>query len=197
MANQHTNSQSSINRRIAIDNGEGTYEGSVCKHCGTTTKYVSNYGCKHCSVERGMKKLNDPELMAQYRTNEKKSVYRKNNPDKIKVIQKKYRDKPSVKERQKKYYQEHKKERKDVYLQKTYGISLQEYDEMLEKQDYKCAICGDKECPTGRDFAVDHDHETGEVRALLCARCNRGLGMFEYRQAFSGLISYLEEYNLC
>lgn len=62
-------------------------------------------------------------------------------------------------------------------LQKTYGISTEEYDRILEAQDGKCAICGRK--PTGKKrLAVDHDHKTGAVRGLLCAgegRCNEGL----------------------
>jgi hypothetical protein len=65
--------------------------------------------------------------------------------------------------------------RKDQYLQWKYGITLEQYKEMLVAQDNKCAICK-QECITGRELAVDHDHKTGEIRALLCIRCNSVLG---------------------
>lgn len=62
-------------------------------------------------------------------------------------------------------------------LEKTYGISVEDYDRLLAAQDGKCAICGRK--PTGKKrLAVDHSHQTGAVRGLLCAgegRCNEGL----------------------
>jgi hypothetical protein len=62
-------------------------------------------------------------------------------------------------------------------LKAKYGITLDEYDEMLSKQDYRCAICGtDTPDHTGR-FVIDHCHETNRVRALLCSKCNVMLGM--------------------
>ena len=54
---------------------------------------------------------------------------------------------------------------------RRYGITVAQYDEMLVAQDGRCAIClGAKE---RRHFDIDHDHETGRVRGLLCNRCNR------------------------
>lgn len=58
---------------------------------------------------------------------------------------------------------------------RTYGLTVEEYDEILETQGGVCAIC-QNECATGRRLAVDHDHETGIVRGLLCHTCNLGLG---------------------
>lgn len=64
-------------------------------------------------------------------------------------------------------------------LKKFYGISVEDYDAMLEKQDGGCAICGRTESDeTGRRLHVDHDHGTGELRGLLCNACNRGIGYF-------------------
>lgn len=60
-------------------------------------------------------------------------------------------------------------------LKNKYGLDLDEYNTLLEEQDGVCAICGD-ECPIHEHLSVDHDHETGEVRGLLCAHCNRMLG---------------------
>lgn len=62
------------------------------------------------------------------------------------------------------------------YLKRAYNITLEEYDRMLKAQGGKCAICS---CELkGRNCHVDHNHETGEVRGLLCHSCNVGLGMF-------------------
>lgn len=63
----------------------------------------------------------------------------------------------------------------------SYGITAAIYAEMLAKQGGGCAICGNT-CKTGRRLAIDHNHETGQVRGLLCSKCNRGLGMFDDRQ---------------
>ena len=61
-------------------------------------------------------------------------------------------------------------------LKYRYGITEEQYDQMLEKQNHTCAICNEK--PKG-NLAVDHCHTTGKVRGLLCANCNKGLGMFK------------------
>lgn len=64
-------------------------------------------------------------------------------------------------------------------LLKLYGITFQEWDQLLEAQQGKCAICGTTEPGSGHNYmATDHDHETGKVRGLLCHKCNRGLGLF-------------------
>lgn len=62
-------------------------------------------------------------------------------------------------------------------------MSVGEYDNLLASQNNTCAIC---ERPAGehstyKELAVDHDHETGVVRGLLCAQCNVGLGMFQHK----------------
>ena len=61
---------------------------------------------------------------------------------------------------------------------KAYGLTIDTYEELLAAQGGVCAMCG-QACSTGRRLAVDHDHETGQVRGLLCYRCNRGLGVYE------------------
>jgi hypothetical protein len=59
---------------------------------------------------------------------------------------------------------------------KAFGLSEAAYDALLAEQAGVCAICS-QSCSTGRRLAVDHDHETGRVRGLLCGRCNRALGL--------------------
>jgi hypothetical protein len=64
------------------------------------------------------------------------------------------------------------------YVIKTYGLTEGEYARRLEEQDGRCAIC--TRIPRNRRLAVDHDHETGRVRALICYRCNLYLGHWEF-----------------
>lgn len=63
-------------------------------------------------------------------------------------------------------------------LEKSYGITIQQYNQMLEEQNYKCKICGKHQSENKTKLAVDHCHETGMVRGLLCFNCNTGLGKF-------------------
>ncbi len=59
---------------------------------------------------------------------------------------------------------------------KKHGVSLVWYLAQHKFQDYKCAICRDSNKSTKSSFHIDHDHSTGEARALLCARCNAAVG---------------------
>lgn len=70
-------------------------------------------------------------------------------------------------------------ETRSIEVLKSYGLTLEKYNQMLEAQEGGCAICGDKQAKTKRNgrFCIDHDHATGEVRGLLCSHCNRGIGL--------------------
>jgi|SRR5881394_3807392 len=89
--------------------------------------------------------------------------WRRNNPEKTKAIKLKYE-------------QNHPDRVKNGYLKRKYGISLKDHQNLVEKQDNKCAICS-------REFKripyVDHNHTTNKVRGLLCNRCNVFLGWYE------------------
>ena len=60
-------------------------------------------------------------------------------------------------------------------LRVNYGLTLEDYDKMLEEQGGVCAICG-KPDPTHPNLAVDHCHITGKIRGLLCRVCNPAIG---------------------
>lgn len=65
---------------------------------------------------------------------------------------------------------------------KAYRITLDQYEELLLRQDGKCAICGtDKPTKNGKTkrLAVDHCHTTGRIRGLLCNRCNLAIGLLK------------------
>ena len=76
----------------------------------------------------------------------------------------------------KKNYKYDKAKDKDAKLKRAYGISYDTYLNMRDEQDGKCAICGKYEEASKRQFAVDHCHDTGKVRGLLCSNCNTGIG---------------------
>jgi hypothetical protein len=59
---------------------------------------------------------------------------------------------------------------------KKYGITGEDYQQMLVEQGFVCKTCGKPE-KTGKALAVDHDHKTGKVRGLLCGNCNQALGL--------------------
>jgi len=151
--------------------GSSIYEGKTCEICKTKSRYISNSSCVDCSTRKGIIKLNDQELMKQYRT-----------PEKVKQYTKKYRSlgkhrcSPS----------NSKVSKFNHNLIKNYNIDASMYNKLLTEQNNVCAICK-RCCVSGRRLAVDHDHKTGKVRGLLCGRCNTGLGNF------TDSIEFLEE----
>ena len=67
--------------------------------------------------------------------------------------------------------------RRNYQLMKNYGITSEDYDRMLEEQGGVCAICKSPNTNyRSKYFVVDHDHDTGAVRGLLCHKCNIVLG---------------------
>jgi hypothetical protein len=80
-------------------------------------------------------------------------------------------------------------------LKKNYGISIDDYDKLLELQNGQCVICG-KTGSSVRSLAVDHNHKTGKIRGLLCIKCNVWVGDLEKNPEIFGKIkSYLQKHN--
>ncbi len=80
-----------------------------------------------------------------------------------------------------------------------YGITLDKYNDMLIEQDNVCKICkcpetaSDSRYGKTRELAIDHDHETGRVRGLLCMSCNTGISRFKDNiDLLTSAIKYLE-----
>lgn len=81
-----------------------------------------------------------------------------------------------------------------VRLKKLYGLSVSEYEEMYNEAGGCCQVCGVKESELNRRLAVDHCHNTGKVRGLLCGKCNTALGQLDDDlDKISSLYSYLKE----
>lgn len=88
------------------------------------------------------------------------------------------------------------RERKNNIVSR-YGITVEQYDAQLLKQNGLCAIC--KKPPingSGKKLHIDHDHSTGVFRGLLCHGCNTGLGNFgENENTLINAASYLKKQN--
>lgn len=82
-------------------------------------------------------------------------------------------------------------------LKRSYGLSVEQYEQMIRNQDGLCAIC--KESPKNKQrkqFYVDHNHETGNIRGLLCGTCNSAIGLMqENPDSLRRAAEYLEKYN--
>lgn len=87
-----------------------------------------------------------------------------------------------------------KKFRRKGDLYRKYGISPRQYDKLFEKQGECCAICGKHQSKLKTTLNVDHNHETGKIRGLLCVACNRLLGYAQDNQdILREAIQYLEK----
>jgi hypothetical protein len=114
------------------------------------------------------------------------------NQDKIQAYKEFYKSSPEHRAKSKAYH-------KKKWLSDKYGLTLEQYEGMLEKQGYCCAICKNgRPDVKGKKtmFHVDHDHTTGKVRGLLCHNCNVSIGLMKdsphvLRQA----AEYLETHN--
>ena len=65
------------------------------------------------------------------------------------------------------------------HIERTYGLSWDEYTDLMDEQKGCCKLCGSEGSGEGKRLVVDHCHDTGNVRWLLCWPCNIGLGMFK------------------
>lgn len=85
-------------------------------------------------------------------------------------------------------------------IQSQYGLTVEQYRELLDRQDGKCAICRNHDAGKrfGRSlpFCVDHCHKTGVIRGLLCHRCNLGIGNFDDDiDRLTAAVEYIRRYE--
>jgi hypothetical protein len=124
------------------------------------------------------------EYNRQYHKDNKENVLKQkrehyaNNKKKFSKRAKKYRadNAEKLKKAKKEYNATHKKETKNRNLRNTYGMTIEQYEYMFNVQEGKCDICGKHQNEIKQPLNVDHDHETNEIRGLLCSKCNRLLG---------------------
>jgi len=122
--------------------------------------------------------------------NEKSKIYNRKNKEKFKKLtQKRRKENPDV--------------YADIRLRSVYGITLEQYNKILKKQNYVCKICHkttkDISCKPSRNdkrLHVDHNHATGKIRGLLCRRCNCVLGFVKDNvYLLKQTIKYLNKYE--
>ena len=150
--------------------------GKDCYRCRCTCGNESNVEgralAQVISKSCGCTRIVDP-LIKKRRQQKYKQQWYQDNKEKIR---------PRILESQKQRRKEFKeKYGADIYsISSRYGISPDEYLELIESQDNKCAICG---CDFSveqnlQKACVDHDHNTGAIRGLLCRACNMAIGLF-------------------
>jgi hypothetical protein len=95
-------------------------------------------------------------------------------------------------------YRSRKEHWKFYYLLKRYGVSRERYEVLLRELGGRCPICGTDKPGGSGTWHVDHNHETGQVRGLLCNDCNIGLGaMKDSPDVMRRAILYMEERDDC
>ena len=83
------------------------------------------------------------------------------------------------------YHQAHKNDpeyrrmRREAFLVYKYGITQAHLEELLDKQHHRCAICAGQRNGPGTRLHIDHCHESGRIRGLLCTKCNTALGLLD------------------
>jgi len=89
-----------------------------------------------------------------------------------------YREK--LKQQSKEYWAKFPEKKKKSRIRGQYDMSMEDFEELMALQNGACAICGHSDMSDKNIFpVVDHCHESGKVRGLLCMNCNQGLGKFK------------------
>jgi hypothetical protein len=93
----------------------------------------------------------------------------------------------------KKYRESNPDSVRNTWFKCVYKISLEDYNKLVESQNNLCAICGGT---NSRALEIDHNHETNEIRGLLCFNCNTALGLLrEDKNILMNMIDYLLKHN--
>jgi len=128
------------------------------------------------------KKVANREYQRQYRKRHPEKVanaqrernrrWRKLNPEYARTYDETHKE--QKRRRNCRYYELYPDKWRAVKYKHNFGITIEDYERLLIKQHGVCAICGDT--PRDRRLCVDHDHDTGEIRGLLCWLCNLAIG---------------------
>ena len=182
---------------------------NVCKECQRTysqTYYAANRD-RLRATSAAWRKANPERAAATQkawreanpgRATASSRAWKEANPERAAATRKAWREaNPERAAATRKAWREANPERAvDSQLRSDYGISLADYDEMLEAQDNGCAICGKTEAEEGKRLAVDHNHETDQVRGLLCGNCNQAIGKLGHDpERLRNAIAYLEQWG--
>lgn len=171
--------------------------------CHPDRKYESRGMCKQCYTKWYNENNSDKvrKRIEKYRENNREMIretherWKKNNPEKVVILRNRYRAKNSksllerhrdynsknretINVKSKEYRDANPEKRIETKLNARYKLTIREYQEMYDNQNGLCAICGGISS-NGRRLCVDHNHDNGKIRALLCDNCNVGIGRFK------------------
>ena len=165
------------------------YKPTSCFHKAKKEKDGFQYQCIDCSKQYHAKRYIEQKdrlkvQLKKYKEENKEKLevasllWKKNNPDKVKQYQ------------------------RTSNLRKNFGLSMDDYEQMLAEQNNLCAICEKPETfihhrtKEPARLAVDHCHKTNKVRKLLCKSCNTALGLFKDDiGAMENAVQYLKDHN--
>lgn len=148
-----------------------------CRTCGldlpASSYYPTRRGghCKSCVLKknRAWSRANTAKITTQVRE------WRRRNPER-------------AREYQRNWQRANKHAHRCSMVKHKYGLTRAEYERLTQESAGKCAIC-----QRTSKLAIDHDHETGAVRGMLCVRCNHGLGNFrDAPELLIAAVSYLK-----
>jgi hypothetical protein len=141
---------------------------------------------------RAKHKKKKKNYMEQYRTENKEKIAEQKKQWDIDNMENSKQYYIENKEKYKQRYANTKDIQKDCFFKRKYGLTLEQYTELFNKQNGKCAICGKHQTELKQALCVDHDHQNNNVRGLLCSKCNRGIGMLEDNvQLLTNAINYI------
>lgn len=134
-----------------------------CRVCGAgfeTTVHNRELCSEECQLANKQEKRRLNDSQNRDAVNARQREWRKANYDPVK---------------QRVRYEKNRVYRANADMVRKYGITLEDYNRMLEAQGGHCAIC--PRVPGTKRLPVDHNHDTGAVRGILCDRCNRAIGL--------------------
>ena len=95
-----------------------------------------------------------------------------------------------------KYYQKNREKIEGKRLERVYGITMEDYNMLFDAQDGCCALCDTHATELSKRLLVDHCHESGEIRGLLCTRCNSAIAQLgDNEEGMRKALDYMEKAN--
>jgi Recombination endonuclease VII len=187
------------NRQYYLDHKQEFSEQSKKRYWENPEKYREASRKRYQEKPEEIKKYNQERYQKNKdKIYETQKRWEQKNPEAKKEIKKRYREthREELREkgriyakknrkRQSAYRRELRKDpiyRKNEKLKDKYGITLEDYNNMVDSQLNKCLICKNEFSESGNNFSgpcIDHSHMTGKIRGLLCRRCNAGIGGFD------------------
>ncbi len=168
------------NRNDINARGRARYQDNIEKEQERSREYGKG------NPEKARKRAKKYYELHPERCIEASRLHREKNPEEVEAATRRWRE----------GHPENMRMMRNRYKLKKYGLTAEDFFAILEGQGGLCAICGDV---LDKPY-IDHDHDTGEVRGLLCLKCNAGIGMLNddpeiLKSAREYLLSSLEKSN--